>query len=193
MGMADFGREKEAALKVAFADFVIAWNHLEKSASFLLFRLVGGDARAEVLTSRLQASALSEAIRPLAQIHPNPLRDHILTFATLFDRLRGWRNHYVHGIFIIGWSEDEEPGGMIQSTRIARKKLAMSEHLVTTPMMVEAHGWIIQLKQFLDGITPHLYVNFPLERIPLETLVAPAPAPDLPPYFDSPFLPARSD
>lgn len=183
---------QEELFKIKLADFLIEWNHLEKLTSFLLFKLAGGDARVEVLTARLQSSSLINAIVPLSQVHPNPFREHVQTFAKRFDRLRAWRNFYVHGIFILAFDTNGEGGAIIQDAGIKGGKLMVTDVLVRHSEIEETLERVRALRRYLDSFIGELWEGFPFP-VEWEKVVPPSPAPDLPKAYGSPFLSLRDD
>jgi hypothetical protein len=111
-------------------EIVVSWNQLQASLQLMVYRLAGGH-RADILTAHMGAVSLSDGLRTLStEFGPEELREHIAHFLELFDRLRAYRNHYVHAVLMIGRSDEDKPIGFAQTT-IAKRRLMLHQASVT--------------------------------------------------------------
>lgn len=181
---------RSTAFKVEYADVVMNWNNLEKLTGHLLHTLLGHDSRAEVITTRMQASGYSEALNALAEFKGDPLRTDVREYSKRFDRLRAWRNHYVHGVYL---HIESEGTGLIQSVGIKKGRLGMTNVIVNTEELRQMNDRLIKLEIYLSSIIACAggFSSVAASGAgPRLSSAAPAFAPDLPqqslyPYFQS--------
>ena len=91
--------EHENAFCQALGEVVVFWNHVEQSFRTLLQRAthIGGpDGRLWSLIAHLSPVQLKDAMLALSEDHETVRKGHLRHCATLFDREREYRNHYVH-------------------------------------------------------------------------------------------------
>ncbi|OHC91372.1 MAG: hypothetical protein A2095_12060 [Sphingomonadales bacterium GWF1_63_6] len=190
----DFDEEAAKALKIQFADFVMEWNDLEKGTALLLYYLLGGDSRVDALTARMQASAYSEAINALSYLHPQNVQDHLQAYTKRFDRIRAWRNHYVHGLFIVAYTNAGAPTAIVDSISVKKGKLGHTHNSVTGEDLRLARSWITDLRQY-QSVLFRAIVGHPADVAnplgPLDQYLAPSMAPDLPSQGEYPFFPRK--
>ena len=182
-------RDDEAALllKAHYADTMLAWNKLEKLAHLIVYKLAGGIERIEALTASLQASSLSLAMNSLSTAFDEPARSHVKNFADRFDRLREWRNHYVHGPIAVGFNDEGIPGAIVQTVKVKKGGLAGRNDFITAVDLHNMMNQILDLQRYGSAITVHLW-DVPVEPAPLEEITIPPLAPELPPGRLAPFL-----
>ncbi len=190
----DFDEEAAKALKIQFADFVMEWNDLEKGTALLLYYLLGGDFRVDALTARMQASAYSEAINALSYLHPQNVQNHLQAYTKRFDRVRAWRNHYVHGLFIVGYTNNGAPTAIVDSISVKKGKLGLTNDSVTGENLRMARSWIASLHQY-QSVLLGTIVGRPSDVAnpfgPLDQYIAPSMPPDLPSQGQYPFFPRK--
>jgi hypothetical protein len=100
MGWARELTEQEDEFCRALGEVVVFWNHVEQSFRVLLQRatfLGGPDGRIWGLIAHLTPVQLKDALIAIAADHEPERAAHLRHCATLFDREREYRNHYVHG------------------------------------------------------------------------------------------------
>jgi len=134
-----------AEMMAAVGEMLVTWNGLETQVRNLLVLIVSapeehlmraaGDTnvkkarrRAELLTTTLKAVELGLKLRAFSVVCTPLQAEHIKHLADLFDRLREYRNFYVHGMRAPGASVATD--GSVTTTALAvqtvvRKSLAI--------------------------------------------------------------------
>jgi len=109
---------------------LIKWNQAENMLSNLICHLYGLGNHGNILVAHMGNVALKDALTTLSfEFSDDVFRDHITHYLAYFDRVREWRNYYVHGILIEAEVAGER-GGYIQQMQ-ARGKLAVTQQFVS--------------------------------------------------------------
>ncbi|MET3892063.1 hypothetical protein ABIE41_003139 [Bosea sp. OAE506] len=152
------------ALPQAHQDFLtdlayvlVRWNNYEAMLSLILYSIIGGGPKADVLISEMGSTAMINAINTYAADFTDPpLSDHLLHSTKYFERMREYRNYYIHGIKHIGGNGSLEAGGHIQ-TNSAKSRFVMHEQLVAPAEIVGFAEKIEIGRAHADQIISHLW------------------------------------
>jgi hypothetical protein len=141
---------------VAFADLLITWNAAERAATKMLNHLCGNSPQTYILTSELGALGLQNALSSMAfGIVDAPFVDALKHGVDYFDRVREYRNYYVHGIHAVGSVNTEEAFGMIEMLS-AKKQFAIDEERVPIERLAE----VKMMAGNLFAVWTNIYVHF---------------------------------
>lgn len=112
-------RGQTESFALEFLQMVAKWNQLETQARDLLKALLGGQHGHFVVSHHLGNVTLIDTLRTVAET--SPVGDEIRHFASGMDRIRLYRNYYVHGLIgvgIIEKSKDAGSVGILTSTQV---------------------------------------------------------------------------
>ncbi len=100
---------------------VVYWNRVEEAARLLVRHFNRGDRdRSDILTAHMGTNSLCDALRTLSSAYcKSHEQEHIRHYIKLLERVREYRNYYIHGL--LGY---EEGMGQIQ-TLSARSNLIL--------------------------------------------------------------------
>ena len=161
----------------ALGSFLYQWNELESIIQNTIVDFAGKTPAARILAAHLGSVALCDAIAAIAnECLQEPVRSHILHAATMVDRVRQARNHYIHGFRTIGGKEnlyhDEngnivrteflEPMGWVQQTT-ARKTLKSQQRAVYLDELKNAATQCQEAKNYLSSVL-HAYRSLETDR-----------------------------
>lgn len=123
--------QKHTELLTKLGLLVVEWNRLESCAQLMVYALAGADERIDILTAHMGTVSLSDALRTLAaECGPPKAKPHIDHFLALFERIRDYRNYYVHGLRLLVSDKDGRPVAMSQS-QSAKARLVIHEGTIT--------------------------------------------------------------
>lgn len=118
---------KHTELLTKLGLLVVEWNRLEACAQLMVYGLAGADERVDILTAHMGTVSLTDALRTLStECGPAKAKPHIEHFLALFDRIREYRNHYVHGLRILASDKDGNPVAMSES-QSAKARLVLHQ------------------------------------------------------------------
>jgi hypothetical protein len=97
------------AIFAAVGELIYEWNNLEHVTRNLILRLVGRTAAAQILTANLGSVPLCEALRTIGnELTKQPVQDRIINAVQYIERLREYRNFYIHGFMFIAFQFENE-------------------------------------------------------------------------------------
>jgi hypothetical protein len=180
----------------AFGEMVVAWNVAENMLRLLLYTLCGKTTAVRILTAELSAMGIVQGLNSISDTLYGPVKDAVLTVCARYDRMREYRNYYVHGIAAVSYSEGIAEGTAYMVS--AKNELRVAIDRVPADQLNNLNDHLVRLQQstiaILDTIDPQEgSAAFPplpsLERSPLpdrltKTLRYPLrgqPAPGSPP------------
>lgn len=161
-----FPREEHSPLLAKIGELVSKWNVLEGQVRytlmFVLERVCPPSPAAQILTAHMGSVALTEALRTAAnEFTSDNIRKRLLHSADYIDRLRAYRNFYVHGFTHVGWNRSREPIGFLQSTSAKSRLIEHEDTFLESDVedliskIAEIQSFIGQLYSFLrDGEQP---------------------------------------
>lgn len=150
--------EKHAGLLLTLGLLVVKWNRLEANAQLMLYGLGGGGERIEALMAHMGTVALTDALRTLgAEFSPELIKPHIAHFLKLFDLIREYRNHYVHGVRILEILDDK-PVGLSQSVS-AKARLVFHQTTITEDNLKAMIGHINAASVYGADITAVIWMG----------------------------------
>lgn len=126
---------------------LVKWNQAESMLNNMVCTLFGLGNHGDILVAHMGNVALKDAMATLSfEFSDDVMREHIAHFLDLFDRVREWRNYYVHGI-VHACVVDGEAAGFIQMYQ-ARGKLALTQQAVTACQIRKVAEWCEALRQY---------------------------------------------
>lgn len=147
----------EVAFKVAFADLVFQWNHLESTTRYLAQSMSGTSGYVgQILTSHIPNQTLENALKALSQRYDDILVEHVAHFCKGFSIIRDWRNHYVHGIFRMA-EMDGSACGYVSSVGISKGRLGVHQAPVQTHEVVAITGHAEVFHRYVSAIIGHVF------------------------------------
>ncbi|SRR5258705_1256241 len=154
----------EALFTRAFTQAIISWNNAEWAAQRILSGFVHGSIGSSVVLQHLKSVALQDALTAIADLLTDPqtpssteVAEHVLHFVEGFDRLRVYRNFYVHSVkgLIRSEANPDECVGMIYETE-AKKKLAWINHRLTYDELISFLANVRELGGYGDQLALYL-------------------------------------
>ena len=107
---------KHKSLLAKLGLLVVKWNQFETLTQTVLEALIGGGEKTYILTAHMGNVSLCDAIRTMGnEFAPDEAKTHLTHLLDLFERLREYRNYYVHGISDLTEASDGLPIGVAQS------------------------------------------------------------------------------
>jgi len=85
-----------------FGELIITWNQAEGVLRNLLMSVCGRSPATYILTAELGSRGLTDGLNAIAVTQNENVKEAILAVVILYDRLREYRNYYVHGLTAIG-------------------------------------------------------------------------------------------
>ena len=166
--------EDEASYIVAFGRMVMAWNRAEASLRQLLAGLCGGNTieanlKARIVTAELGSAGLTYALNSFAaNLLPPEVAERVEHAVKYYDRLRVYRNYYVHGITSVTTATQQALGIIIMMT--AKNELVEHQDFIA----VDRLQWLEEksevLHTFAVAIMRHLFWSGPAVGSPREPL-----------------------
>jgi len=178
--------DSEAAnqLHAAVGEMVLAWNGAEMTLTFILNTLcreLSGPPSADsmfipgILTAHMGNVALANALRTISAEFAEPvLQEHLNHFIEITDRIREYRNYYVHGISDLSVSETDGVVGHLQSDQ-ARGRIVRNLEFVTIPKLRKTTENCLVAKQYGTRILNHIFTrkeHISLNPVPLPPLTS---------------------
>jgi hypothetical protein len=133
----------------AFGEIVMEWNQTEARARRFLFDMIGDlGASSYILLAHLGNVGLTDAISAYKEMLSPDLSEHIDHYCAYFDRLREYRNYYVHGLMVISkeWSGGSHYGEVEQIT--AKGRFARTDDKLTIQDLNKFKHWMIELSTY---------------------------------------------
>jgi hypothetical protein len=141
---------------VEIAEFLLTWNQAERMAARVLNHLCGESAQTYILTAELGALGLTNALASMAADIVEPPFDEAIRYGIeYFDRVRVYRNYYIHGIRAVGSINDERAFGVID-TASAKGKFTLHEERIYIDKIREAR----MMAGNLTGVWTNIYMRF---------------------------------
>ena len=148
---------KRQAFLATLGSLVVCWNHLEASLQSMVYALGGAGSRTDIITAHMGNVALCDALRVLsAEFGDDMLKPHLVHFIELFDRVRTYRNYYVHGVRHLGLDQQGAVVGMSQSIS-AKTRLILHQETVTEENLKACNLQIEKGRRYADAIISNLW------------------------------------
>ncbi len=150
----------ETPFLIVFAHMILTWNMTEGTMRGLLAQFIGSDSARDVLKSRiltveLGTTGLADALRALAvNILPQDVGKSVSHAVDYFERIRSYRNYYVHGTTNI-LNATSGPHGFIVNMA-AKGKLVEHKDRVSVPDLAFVTDHSMTLRNYVTGISCHL-------------------------------------
>lgn len=170
-----YDSQKFADMLAGIGEIVVQWNTLESILTLIVWQFTP-DEKARLLTTHMGSSTLCDSARTLANdFTTEPTTGTILHFLEFFERMREYRNYYVHGARL---SEDSE----IQLVTFSARSRRCAHQLAITKKECNAVNSDL-CRLFLFGTSLLLYLAKEREPEPLHPLLR-ARLPEKPPLPD---------
>jgi hypothetical protein len=136
----------------------MGWNNVETAARIILQRLGGRGNGMTACTAMLGNVPLINALRATASLEDRLVAE-IDRFAECMDRLREYRNYYVHGIHatLVG---DGEAYAMLQGVETNKGKYRIIEERVTRKHLIYAIRHLMKLQAYGTALADHANDDF---------------------------------
>lgn len=160
----------EPEFLAAFGHMIITWNIAESALRRLLAGLCGAKSvadilKAKIVTVELGPIGLADALKTFADIilPPSPAEavNHAVKY---YDRIRAYRNYYVHGITGIIPVSDGPHGFILITT--AKGTLTENKDIVSLNDIKTLTGHANQLHWYVEAIISHLFSEEALFSLP---------------------------
>lgn len=116
------------AFHEAFTNAVIVWNCVEQEARRLLVGPQQRNIAALVASAHLGNVALTDALRAFAETLEDEVEaSHVAHACEMFERIRAYRNYYVHGLTFLGLQGPELLPTAVVRGMEAKGRLALVE------------------------------------------------------------------
>jgi hypothetical protein len=169
-------------------DLIVRWNTCEGSLRHLLAHVSGGGVSYDILAAHMTPTALLNAIRTFGNdVVEAPFDEHIEHAAEFFDRLRMYRNYYVHGIHHITADAKGDAVGLANelSARgrlvLHPKEIRIGELIDLMAKMAVFHTYLYHLIHLFQWTKDKTFRTFEEFQVPPEK-------PTLPPKLQKPKL-----
>lgn len=97
------------------------WNSLEADVVEMIGLVSGAAPTTKILTAHMSSQAICNALKALAMHRlPSDISDHVVHAVEVFEQLRAYRNHFVHGITAV-ISDGPDAAAMTHGLRINAK------------------------------------------------------------------------
>jgi hypothetical protein len=159
----------QAEFEGALGAAIIAWNQAEMVIRGLLVTLSGDGMVSYILTAELGSQGIIDALNAIAPMKGKELRVAIVTVSAYYERLRAYRNYYVHGLMASG-SDGKEASGLIY-TSSAKGKFGIAQDIVPIDQVKWLRERCLDLMKGGAAITSRLR----LPELPAEPPILPTP------------------
>jgi hypothetical protein len=160
------------------------WNHIESLMRFALSSFVGGD-KAEIITAHLNSTTFINIFTTLSnEFAPENLRPIIGHYVKFFERMREYRNYYIHGISYVD-EQDGEAVGFLQ-THTARGRLVLHQQAITLAELDACIADLDMMRTFFNRILDELVWGGSKKSLPGYRALVPEDMPTLPNKLNKP-------
>ena len=146
---------RDPRINIAYKDLgevVVSWNHLEWQLTELVCCF--GDPRtAQILTAHMKTNSLCDALRSFAADSDADVKQALEHGLLVFERLREYRNHFVHRTTCFVPIGGEEGPWAFTYSISARKGLRVEHSEYSHTQLLEFQGWLEQLSNYLQELT----------------------------------------
>ncbi|MAU19193.1 MAG: hypothetical protein CMH13_01510 [Martelella sp.] len=144
--------DEEQVYLAKLGKIILDWNAFESTVEAQIQYLSGGGDKVSILTAHLRNLAMQDVLKTLANdIAPAPLKDDLLYVASLFNRLREYRNHYVHSIATVGKAPDGQVCGLSQTVS-AKTRFKLHQQIVSLSDLEWIHRQILDARRFATAV-----------------------------------------
>jgi hypothetical protein len=161
--------EHERQIYTALGYLAIEWNLTEERMRSLLSHFmhpqtdhpsVGeprrrGHLATTIVTIEMGTVGITQALNAIAQSLPSNEQDAIEWTAECFDRLRGYRNFYIHGITAAAPSSDLGPIGIVIMTS-AKGEFAQDKDFIRIEQIADVVSRAIALRTYIGAVLNYL-------------------------------------
>lgn len=114
---------------------ILSWNTAEGALRSLLSTVCGASNATRILTAELGSRGLTDGLNAIAVTLPIEQRRAVEHVVAVYDRLREYRNYYVHGITAMGQIGDDIVGMTFMQS--AKGKLGYATDFVEAATLVD--------------------------------------------------------
>lgn len=145
---ADVRRDFLAALGEA----IVAWNQAENVLRNLLLTLCGGSPASYVLTADLSSQGIIDGLKAISPTQTIEVCEAVSAVCKYYERIRAYRNYYVHGIIALGWNTTTKIGSGLINTSSSKGKLAFHMEQIETDKLAQLREWANTLMKAAGAI-----------------------------------------
>jgi hypothetical protein len=159
----------EKLLYAAFGNLIVEWNRTERSVSSLVGFFVHpttdhpdadhrrrGHLALKIIMSEVGVYMVVNALRCIADTLEPSQKVAADCIAEWYDRLRDYRNYYVHGISNVAPSGDDNVATGIIFATSARRELVEDRDFVSPKQLFEAAQSAAALRTYIGEVLNHL-------------------------------------
>lgn len=147
------GEEREYLVELGMV--IVEWNKLEATIRFLIYKLAGGGPATDILLSKMSTLGTIDIFKSLSgEIGSDSLRSELGHLAEVYDKLREYRNEYVHGIaaLVHDGSINGPIVGLGQTVATSKSRLVLREHKVSKADLEFMRTNLESAKKYADSI-----------------------------------------
>lgn len=151
----------ETPFLIAFSHMILTWNNAEGTLRGLLAHFIGSESlreflKSQILIAELGTTGLADALRALAiNILPQDVGKSVSHAVDYFERIRSYRNYYVHGVTSI-LPVKSGPHGLIVNIT-AKGKLVEHKDYVPVADLAFVTDHSTALQNYVTRISAHLH------------------------------------
>lgn len=127
----------------------IEWNNIDALMRLLLSVFIGGGDKTDIITAHMNSPVFINMMKTFtAEYAPKDAQAHFTCLYEFYDRMREYRNYYIHGITNIAYEKDR-PIGFAQS-RSARGRLVLHQDSIDLTKLQGCLDNLDTLRAFLN-------------------------------------------
>jgi hypothetical protein len=140
----------QQAILMRLGELIVKWNACENLLRTLLIYAAGNTDRSNILTAHMGTTEVCDALKTMAnEFAPPEINEHIPYLITFFERIREYRNYYVHGISGFMTKQDDQTIKGYTQQRVARTRLTVYADFIGEDDLKAVLG-------YLDGFTKYI-------------------------------------
>jgi hypothetical protein len=156
----------------------VEWNNVDALMRLLFSFFIGGGDKTDIVTAHLNSPVFINMMKTFTtEYAPKDVQGHFAHLYEFYDRMREYRNYYIHGIINIAYQEDR-PIGFAQS-HSAKGRLVLHQESIDLTKLQKCLDRLNSLRGFLNrfldeflwgGNKTHLIGYQPLSSIEMPPL-----------------------
>ena len=154
--MADDSPAGQVSYYASLGAATVAWNQAENSLRQMLIALCGASPEIWILTAELSAIPLERALQSgatdIASARLKPFIEHCIEW---FDRLREYRNYYIHGINDVSLHYSGKFVGDASQTT-AKRRLVIHQEFIFEERLLHFRQQAAELLAFSSDVLFHV-------------------------------------
>jgi hypothetical protein len=157
----------------------IGWNNIETDARSMLVAMGGEGAGLMACAAMLGNIPLINALRATSKLIGS-FEAEIDRFSECMDRLRSYRNHYIHGVHFTRDGEHDDAYVTIIGSETSHGKYSITNEVVTREQLIYPLRHIMRLQYYGNALSQHVQAKHGAP-LPVEPALPPLPPlPEIP-------------